>query len=292
MKITNTKVYGLKTSIIDGGLPMVDDVDNYNPTVEERMGASTMKLAQAKQGSGHDNFIKGIVVQFRIKWSLAIWKQAQRYHWFDFISSTSTMHRIVKMDIDAHCTNDVYPESIKRLNEDIELFNSYVAELGTIMKAKKVHSRLFNRIARNIPTGFELEASMTTNYQQLKTMYHQRKGHIMEEWEPFAEWVQSLPLSEMITKGDFNLEEFDASTVQDEMLVNDLDAPIGKYVSVNDVIEGNEDAISEIKAEENLANALLLITDLIRAEVPKEKLAEVISLYNEEIREELNKRFL
>jgi hypothetical protein len=35
---------------------------------------------------------------------------------------------------------------------------------------------------------------MTTNYRQLKTIYHQRKNHRLPEWREFCEWILTLPL--------------------------------------------------------------------------------------------------
>jgi hypothetical protein len=35
---------------------------------------------------------------------------------------------------------------------------------------------------------------MTTNYQQLKTIYQQRRNHRLPEWQVFCDWVETLPL--------------------------------------------------------------------------------------------------
>ena len=37
------------------------------------------------------------------------------------------------------------------------------------------------------------EATMTTNYQQLKTMYLQRRYHKLTEWRTFCKWCEELP---------------------------------------------------------------------------------------------------
>ena len=34
---------------------------------------------------------------------------------------------------------------------------------------------------------------MVTNYQQLKTMYKQRRYHKLKEWHVFCDWVETLP---------------------------------------------------------------------------------------------------
>ena len=43
------------------------------------------------------------------------------------------------------------------------------------------------------PCGMYLTARMTTNYQQLKTIYQQRRTHRLPEWGEFCDWCETLP---------------------------------------------------------------------------------------------------
>ena len=45
----------------------------------------------------------------------------------------------------------------------------------------------------NCPVGIKLTAGMSTNYQQLKTIYSQRKTHKLPEWKVLCEWIEMLP---------------------------------------------------------------------------------------------------
>lgn len=138
-------------------------------------------LGSCETGSGHDNFLKGCVVQFNLSFTIKAWTEAERYHFFDFVSSQSTMHRISQMDVRNQC-------------------NKYVTE-NTIREVERLKKQyLENKTAENylillynVPVGFRLTARMTTNYQQLKTMYHQRKFHRLPEWREFCAWVETLP---------------------------------------------------------------------------------------------------
>ena len=49
------------------------------------------------------------------------------------------------------------------------------------------------RLLYSNPCGFKLTARMTTNYRQLKTIYHQRKNHRLPEWRVFCSWIEDLP---------------------------------------------------------------------------------------------------
>lgn len=181
---SNWKVYGLLESVKASKYPMATDINSCNSVVTDR----TYSLAQCSTGTGHDQFLTGIVVQFDLTLSIKCWTEAQRYHFFDFVSSQSTMHRITKFDIAEQCNEYVDSRIIGVCNE-------LVCEYNEDPTPEKYLAVLYN-----IPTGFRLTARMTTNYRQLKTIYQQRKAHRLPEWRAFCEWMETyLPYSEFIT---------------------------------------------------------------------------------------------
>jgi hypothetical protein len=194
MKCTETKVYGLKQSIKVAGYAMVSgDVKNWTFDGTKRV-QSAIKLAKARSGSGHDSFLKGITVQTNLSFSLAALKELQRYHFFDFVTSTSTMHRMSKMDLDVVC-NEMVDDVIKNRLKEIVI--DYLEDPKNKIKELKM--------LYNIPTGMELTAGISTNYLQLKTIFTQRSTHRLPDWWGFCEWVESLPYSFLIT-GKFDTD--------------------------------------------------------------------------------------
>ena len=101
IKVDNVRIYGLNESIIASGYPMQIETYDMNKVV---IGDKDLKrckhLGNAVAGSGHDCFAKGITVQFDLQVPEYIWRQLDRYHFIDYVSSQSKMHRILKMDID------------------------------------------------------------------------------------------------------------------------------------------------------------------------------------------------
>ncbi len=188
--VDNWKVFGLEDSIKASKYPMSVDLEKLNCDITDQ----TRKLASCKTGTGHDQFLTGIVVQFDLTLSIKCWVEAQRYHFLDFVSSQSTMHRIAKMDIINNCNGYVTREAIDNL---LVLTRQYNDEPTADNYLKVLY---------NIPTGFELTARMTTNYRQLKTIYQQRKNHRLPEWRSFCGWIEKLPHSEFIT-GKFEVED-------------------------------------------------------------------------------------
>lgn len=188
MKIENVKVYGLENAVRCSKFPMQVDTGSCDCNIT----ATTNSLATCKVGTGHDNFLNGIIVQFDLSFSNKAWVELQRYHFIDFISSQSTMHRIAKFNLD-------------------EAYNEYVDKrIISIMKflvAKYNKTKLpedYLKVLYSNPCGFELTAGMTTNYRQLKTIYSQRYNHRLPEWREFCKWIEKLPHSEWITGGDNN----------------------------------------------------------------------------------------
>ena len=183
-KIENTQVYGYERAIKASGNPMRTVIETSD--IDEKDIARAIRLGTTKQGAGHDNFLKGILVQLDVTAPLYWWKQAQRYHWFDFISSQSTMHCLLKFDIRTQCVDETDDRVIKILDELVAEYNA-LPEFDESKKAK------WRTLVATLPCGFCLGATMTTNYQQLKTMYYQRRTHKLEEWKIFCAWCETLP---------------------------------------------------------------------------------------------------
>lgn len=187
MRVSDIEVYGLGQSVKASKYPMSVDTHECTTNITD----TVKKLGSSERGSGHDQFLTGIIVQFDLTCSIKMWTEAERYHFFDFVSSQSTMHRITELDPIKQCNEYVETSTIKTLNKLIERYNE-----------DKTPDK-YLRVLYNVPTGFELTARMTTNYRQLKTIYYQRKNHRLPEWRMFCAWITTLPcFSELCLKED------------------------------------------------------------------------------------------
>ena len=183
--ISNVKAFGFEDSIKASKYPMSVDIDSCS----DEITPNVKSLGCCEKGSGHDQFLTGIIVQYDLTFSIKAWVEAQRYHFLDFVSSQSTMHRITKFDVEKQCNGYVDEIICNRLQDLIAEYNNDPTPSNYL------------RVVYNIPTGFKLTARMTTNYRQLKTIYHQRKNHPLPEWTMFCDWCESLPyFCEICTK--------------------------------------------------------------------------------------------
>ncbi len=191
MQISNVNVYGLENAIRVSKFPMAVNVEECT----EEITKTTVKLGTCKSGEGHDNYLKGINVQFDMKFSNKMSVELERYHFIDFISSQSTMHRITKFAFKDQCNEYVDQRIINIVQEMIDVYN------GLEDKGTEFAIELYLAILYNVPSGFELTAGFTTNYQQLKTMYYQRRYHRLPEWRAFCRWVEELPMFRELVLG-------------------------------------------------------------------------------------------
>ena len=210
MKIKNVRVYGLDTSIARSAYPMQTGEplefegfreDNPSVDLQEKDHVRARKLANSPIGSGHDNFLKGVIVQFDLRYPQYWTPQLQRYHWFEIISSQSKMHKLTSVDNILLSSNRFVLCSIaNELNYLIRVYNkesfpyNYTDNSGEdiIIDSKE---ECFQYIVSNLPMGYEMWMGISTNYLQLKTIYNQRKNHKLEDWREFCRFIESLPNS-------------------------------------------------------------------------------------------------
>lgn len=183
--IGKTEVYGLEFAVKASGNPMRTVLNREENTEKDYLRA--VKLGTTRGGEGHDNYLKGIVVEFDITAPLYWWKQAQRYHFFEYVSSQSTMHCLLKFDISAQCVEETNKDVLKLVEKIKDEYN-LIPDSEKELKYKK-----WRELVASTPCGFCLGATMVTNYQQLKTMFNQRKEHKLVEWHEFCKWCESLP---------------------------------------------------------------------------------------------------
>ncbi len=191
LKISNVKVYDLKECVIACRNAMRTEMPEYTDEEFNNSLPRAISLAKCGGGSGHSNFRKGIRVSFDINYPNYISPELQRYGFVDIVSSNSKMHKLISMNMDA-CFNkyvcigakEMMKELIARYNNDKSYEN-------------------FMRVLSNCPQGLELFMRCSTNYEQLATIYRQRKNHkLKEDWGAFCKFIERLPFAKQLIIGE------------------------------------------------------------------------------------------
>jgi hypothetical protein len=218
LEISNVKVYDLKESVIACRNAMRTEMPEYTDEEFEKSLERAKTLAKCGGGSGHSNFRKGIRVSFDIKYPNYISPELQRYGFVDIVSSSSKMHRLMEMDLDFACNKYVPQIFIDEMRKLVVLYKEikdsteyhlhvFTFRDGTQIFAKNKQEALYYAFMECIsacPQGIELFMRCSTNYEQLATIYRQRKNHkLKEDWGAFCDFIKSLPYSkELITMKD------------------------------------------------------------------------------------------
>lgn len=217
LEVKNVKVYDLKESVIACRNAMRLEMPEYTQEEFEKSLERAKVLAKAPNCSGHQTFLSGIRVSFDIKYPNYISPEMQRYHWFDIVTSASKMHRLMEMDLDIACNKYVTRNTIDEMKTLVQTYNDIKHTKNftfatfhfrdgsgiTTGDQKKALYYAFMACVSNCPQGIELFMRVSTNYLQLKNMYHQRKHHKLEEdWqEGFCrEFIEKLPYFEEFIK--------------------------------------------------------------------------------------------
>lgn len=182
LRIENWKVYDLKESVIACRNAIRLEIPDYTEKEFQESLKRAIKLANLGGGSGHSNFRKGIRVSFDIVYPNYISPELQRYGFLDIVCSNSKIHRLIMMDMNT-CFNKYVCDDARRLTQ--RMIDEY---------SQNPSYENFMRVLSNCPQGIELFMRCSTNYEQLATIYKQRKHHkLKEDWGAFCTWIESLP---------------------------------------------------------------------------------------------------
>jgi hypothetical protein len=164
------------------------------------IGPNDMGLAKRliAGGTEHRKFLRQIMVSVDITAPLYWWKEFDTYKVGTTANSTSTMHKLASTPITLECfeTDDItwFTDIDERLNPDTII--TYCEALRQKYNETK-DKRYWKELVRWLPNGWLQTRTVTMNYENLRSMYHQREHHKLIEWsDAFCEWVKGLPYAE------------------------------------------------------------------------------------------------
>lgn len=158
-------------------------------------------------GPEHRKFLRQIFVSVDITAPLYWFKEFDTYRIGVTENSTSTMHKLASTPITLECfETDDYDDSITYPYPDVEgsatldtpvgaFAEDLIADLETLRQKylETKDKRYWKELIRWLPNGWLQTRTVTMNYENLRSMVHQRIGHKLSEWRSFIEWAQTLP---------------------------------------------------------------------------------------------------
>ena len=205
IKIEDVEVMGIRKAIkgMRNPLNSWDKSDSYfllqcsqyagcKKTEDYRIGEVDMKLCKnlIKAGSPDRKFLRMIHVQADVTAPLYWWKEYDTYKVGTVANSCSTMHTIHKRDLtlDDFSYEHLIPVALDCLNETIKTINT-ARQFVVDMKLKEDWWQMIQLL----PSSFNQMRTIDLNYENLLSIYRQRKSHKLDEWREFCKWIETLP---------------------------------------------------------------------------------------------------
>ena len=173
----------------------------------ENIGPNDMGLMMnlAKGGPVHAKYRRMITVWFDVTAPMFWWKEFDTYKIGTVRNSCSTMHKIhVKpfdMDDFSHEGCDEVPFARMAMEELIKTLET----LRTLFNETQ-EKRYWRALIELLPSNYNMRATICTNYEVLGHIRFDRKGHKVDEWHTFCEFVEGLPYSEIMTQKVVGIE--------------------------------------------------------------------------------------
>lgn len=175
------------------------------------LGPADLDLAQRliKAGPEHRKFLRQIFVSTYISLPLSIWKQLDTYKIGTVTNSTSTMHKIQSKPLTRESfeiEQIPYEEQEEMEQRDgiycagelDDLFDETIQTCEDLRRAfnQTKDKRYWRKLIELLPESYLQAREYTLNYEVLRSIVHQRKGHKLGEWQKFVHWVHTLPYAE------------------------------------------------------------------------------------------------
>ena len=197
IKLESTEVFGWEAAIRGMRNPMNSweksdsgyrFLSPYSKEPEYIIGEADLKLMKSlsKAGTDHSKFLRMINVTLDITAPLYWWKEFDTYKVGTVANSCSTMHKIHAKEFtldDFSC-------------ESCPAFTNGVMETLEAWRKKYLETkdkRYWKELVRWLPNGWLQTRTVTMNYENLRSIAHQRAGHKLSEWRAFCEWCEQLP---------------------------------------------------------------------------------------------------
>ena len=238
IEVTNIEVWGFEHAVrgmrnpmnswdkSDSGYGIGEDEDVFE------IGKNDLDLMRRlyKAGSEHRKYLRQVMCSFDCYAPLYWWKEFDTYKIGTTSNSCSTMHKIADKEFtlsDFSCEHlysmsELAPDKdgLKLVFNDLPVIEtdegSYWSPLGVLkmtvimlnkcrnLYLKTKDKRYWWQMIQFLPSSYNQKRTVMLNYETLANIWVSRKGHKLDEWHRFRDWIYELPYSSLIT-GDVEL---------------------------------------------------------------------------------------
>ena len=211
IKFENTDVWGWEHAIRGMRNPMNSwekiDSDGENLGVNDKK----LMIRLIEGGEPHRKFLRQIMVSVDITAPLYWFKQFDTYRVGITENSTSTMHKLMakpfeKSDFSFEKLEGVIEDYwiSERLDEFNKMREAYVNYDELIVKGELhdiTRKDIWDALIQMLPESYNQKRTVTMNYENLLNILKYRRGHRLDEWQKFCDWIGTLPNSDILFEG-------------------------------------------------------------------------------------------
>lgn len=161
-------------------------------------------------GAPHRKFLRQIFVSVDITAPLYWWKEFDTYKVGTTANSCSTMYKIQAKEFtfeDFSCehldesSKAILGVVINELNNNRGWYNDYnrLVNEGDFTDVER--KQFWWNMIQLLPSSFNQKRTVTMTYENLLNMLEYRRGHKLDEWRMFCDWILTLPHGSLLKEG-------------------------------------------------------------------------------------------
>lgn len=165
-----------------------------------------------KGGQPHRKFLRQIFVSVDITAPLYWWKEFDTYKVGTTANSCSTMHKIQAKEftLEDFSHEHLFDGFIQREGRDMEEYENPTSCLEYVIGVLNFYRDRYNetlekhywwQMIQLLPSSYNQKRTVTMTYENLLNMLEYRRGHKLDEWRQFCEWIFTLPNSHILREG-------------------------------------------------------------------------------------------
>lgn len=150
-------------------------------------------------GAPHRKFLRQIFVSVDITAPLYWWKEFDTYKVGTTANSCSTMHKLTAKEF---TIEDFSFEDCDRWTKDVVC--SCIINALNMHRLKYLETKdkkPWRQMIQLLPTSYNQKRTVTMTYENLLNMLEYRRGHKLDEWRMFCDWILTLPYSSLLKEG-------------------------------------------------------------------------------------------
>lgn len=167
--------------------------------IDATIGYNDLSLMRRliRAGSSHRKFLRQIFVSVDITAPRYWLTEFDTYKVGTVANSCSTMHKITAKEftLDDFSHEHLIPRALDTLQATVDALNAYRSDY--IQTKDKI---AWWQLIQLLPQSYNQKRTVTMTYENLLNMVSQRRGHKLDEWHDFCDWVFTLPYAEELLK--------------------------------------------------------------------------------------------